>query len=447
MKAAHHADPQCIYCGSDREMSREDIVPFALGGRYASSEIICRDCNSYFGANVDCHITDWQLSLIARGCFALAGRGGTVPPYEVETTDGHQLTVSGGSVLRPKWRDVVIRQDARSFYFRAGTPTVEDAQQAIAGAIAKQTARQGRPPAITESRVDVAVRRDWDYLESVVEYDYHKQGRAIAKMAFHYLATRLERRFLLTRDFHSIMAFVRHGEHANHPRLCQPALPQELDPAAEPSMQHTLTLRCSRHLRSGICDVALFGVLRFTVVLSYSYEGPDLFRRLVVYPLRESWEEAAVADVAPVPARLILRTTEAEHRARHDRLEESVHALVEWLNIEGLCRHARETIPQALAAVEARKPHSALGTDAWLAAVADEFSTRSSPAGLLNFLGQPSRAAAEVLMGELQLSGYVSSFSVAEIDDRFARLIFLRLLVDALTAVAHSRCGRRGQVL
>jgi hypothetical protein len=437
----------CIYCGSGKEMSREDVIPYALGGRYASSDIICKDCNSYLGANVDCHITDWQLSLIARGCFGLAGHGGAIPSYDVETADGHSLTVLRGSVLRPKWRDVVVRQDASGFYFRAGTPTAEDAQRAIVDIIAKQTARLGRSPTIAESRVDVAVRRDWDLLESDVEYDYRKQGRAIAKIALHYLATRLERRFLLTRDFRSIMAFVRHGEHANHPRLCQPALPQELDPTAEPSMQYTLTLRCSRHLRSAICDVVLFEILRFTVVLSYSYEGPDLFRRLTVYPLEETWEETAAGDVAPVPARLILRTTEAEHRARYDRLEESVHALVEWLNVEGLCRHARETLPQALAAAGARAPRPILGSGAWLAAVADEFSNRSSPAGLLNFLGAPSHAAAEGLVGELQRSGCVSSSSVGEIDDRFARLIFVRLLADALTAVAHSRRGRRGQVL
>ena len=98
---------QCIYCGSGQQPSKEDVIPYAIGGRFSSSKIICRNCNSYFGREVDCHITNWHLSLIARDWFDLEGHGGGVPSYEVETKDGYVLTVGRKGDLRPKWRDVV----------------------------------------------------------------------------------------------------------------------------------------------------------------------------------------------------------------------------------------------------------------------------------------------------------------------------------------------------
>ena len=372
----------------------------------------------------------------ARSWFDLEGHGGSVPSYEVKTQDGQVLTVGRLGSLRPKWRDIVRREDGSSFYFSGGAPTEEAAREAIANVIARQTTRAGHPPTITESRVEVPVRREWRPFESDVVYDYRKQGRAIAKMALHYLATQLDRRFLLRRDFDPVVRFVRAGEHGKHPRLCQPAIPQELDPTVKPSIQHSLTLRCSRELRSAICDVALFGVLQYVVVLSYSYEGPDLFRRLTMYPLEERWEEGEAQDCSPVPAKLILNIDDNERKSRYDRLEEAVHSLVDWLNLYGFCHHIRETLPSAIAYASAESPLANSGMDTWLAAVADRFSDQSSPAALKHFLGEPSRLAAGILSAELLKHDTESSVSLDSLEEHFSRLVFIRLLVDALALVA-----------
>lgn len=421
----------CIYCGPGKPASKEHIIPQAIGGSYSSSDIICEECNSYFGREVDPHITNWHLSLIARDWFDLEGYSGIVPGYEVETEDGQLLTVGRKGTLRPKWRDVVKREDGKSFYFSAGTPTEEDAHQAIANTIARQTKLTGRPPNIAESRVTANTRRDWTPYEADVLYDYSKQGRAITKMALHYLAAQLDRRFLLTRDFDPIMRFVRYGEHACHPRFCQPAIPLELGDDAD-CIKHSLTLRCSRELRSAVCDVALFGVLRYSVVLSYSYEGPDLFHRLVESPLEKRWNEGPFDDVSPIPASLILNIDEAERRGRYARLERSVHQLVSWFNNYGFCHHIRETLPKVIQHVGTANQIVTGNVEAWIAAVADEFSDRSAPAALLHFLGEPSQIAAETLLAELQRFGVVTALSAAEIERRFAQLVFIRLLVDAL---------------
>jgi hypothetical protein len=434
----------CIYCGPGRASSEEHIVPRAIGGSFSRSDIICDECNAYFGGNVDYHIADWQLSLIARNWFDLEGYGGSVPSYEVKAEDGTLLTAERKGILRPKWRDIITRHDGKGFYFSGGAPTEAEARKTLANVIAKQTALAGQPPTIIENRVEVRVRREWKPFESDVVYDYSKQGRAIAKMALHYLATQLDRRFLLTRDFAPVMRFVRYGEHALHPRLCQPAIPQEWDRATTACVQHSLVLRCNRELRSAVCDVTLFGALRYSVVLSYSYEGPDLVRRLTEYPLEKRWEEGPAQGLSPVPARLILNIDEEERRSRYDRLEEAVHTLVDWLNHYGFCHHIRETLPRVIEHVSLSDRPADQGVESWLAAIADELSDRSAPAAVLHFSGEPSQVAAEVLFAELQRAGATAGLSSDAVEERFARLLFIRLLVDALALLVQSRGATKG---
>jgi len=428
---------ECIYCGSSKKPAKEHIIPYGIGGRFSSSEIICEGCNSYFGTNVDCHITNWQLSLIARNWFDLKGYRGGVPSYEVETEDGQVLVIERKGVIRPKWRDIVSKQDGNDFYFYGGAPTEQAAHEVIENVIRKQTKRAGRPPTIRRSRIEMYVRREWKPFESDVVYDYKKQGRAIAKMALHYLATQLDHRFLLTRDFDPVIRFVRYGEHGKHQPLCQPAIPQEISGDAKPCIQHSLTLRCGHELRSAVCDVTLFGVLRFAVVLSYSYEGPNLFRKLTEYPLEGRWEEGPAPGISPIPASLLLNISNEELKSRYDYLEKAVHALVGWFNLSGLCSYIRETLPEVIEHVNSRTLPINHGTTTWLAAVADEFSDCSSPAALLHFRGEPARTAAEIILAKLQEQVPRAATTFEDIEEAFARLVLIRLLVDALAQVVH----------
>lgn len=433
----------CIYCGPGKKASEEHVVPQAIGGSFSSSAIICKECNSYFGVQVDPHITNWHLSLIARDWFDLEGYGGKVPSYEVEASDGSLITVGRKGDLRPKWRDVVRKQEGNEFYFSAGTSTEAEAHAAIANIIARQTAIHGRAPTVAFSKVTCNTRREWEAFEADVEYDYAKQGRAIAKMALHYLATQLDRRFLRTRDFEPIMLFVRQGTHGNHPRLCQPAIPLEQDDGNPPDFAHSLALRCSHELRSAVCDVTLFGALQYSVVLSYSYEGPDLFRKLVEYPLEkrrnERRNEGPAPELTPIPARFVLNIDEDESRGRYRRLEEAVHELIDSLNRYGFCHYIRETLPRVIEYVNSLNALTNHNMDAWFAAVADEFSDQSSPAALLRFLGEPSQIAAEILFANLHRLGVTISLSVDDVETRFARLVFIRLLADALVRLIKRR--------
>jgi len=182
--------------------------------------------------------------------------------------------------------------------------------------------------------------------------------------------------------------------------------------------------------------VTLFGCLRFAVVLSYSYEGPDLYRRLTEYPLEGRWEECPATDLTPIPARRILGASGDEDRARHARLEEAVHTLVYWLNVQNFCRHIRKTLPAAIVAVNSNRTAESLNSDRWLAAVANEFSDRSAPAALFHLLGEPSRVAAGIIVPEFSRRTGKGLEGTSHVEDQFAKLVLVRLLVDALLLIA-----------
>jgi len=430
----------CIYCGPGKVASSEDVVPYAIGGRYSNSQIICRDCNSYFGASVDCHITDWHPVVVARIHFGLVGHSGDIPSYEVTTAQGQVLIVGRDGVPRSKWGDVTTYDNGRVFSFTGSVPTVAAGQKAIAGFVAKKEREFGRPPNIAVSEVRVHTHREWQDYQAEVTYDFRTQGRAIAKMALHYLATQLDSRFVRGSAFEGIRRFVRFGECPRHEPFCQPTPTVLLDARANPGARHTLTLRCSRECRSAVCDVTLFDILRFTVVLSYGYEGPDLFRRLVVHPLTGEWQEGGAVGESPTPAGLVLRSSEAELEARYARLGESVRALVDWLNYEGFSEYVRQTLPAAIAKECEALRTGCVGLDRWLPAVVNSFSNGSAPAALLRLPGAPARVAVGILVDELSREGVLPLPSESDLEERFTRLVLIRLLVDALSAVVRARC-------
>jgi hypothetical protein len=426
----------CIYCGPGKVASKEDVIPRAIGGRFSSSDIICRNCNSKFGSFVDHLITDWMPILKARHIFDLEGYSGTIAGYEVVTQDGQNLVVDRYERLRPKRAAPVKHEQGDSFEFITSAPSEEEALRAVDQYIARKTAEKGRPPLILEKNVKRIIHREWSDASSNVVYSLEEQGRAIAKMAFHYLATQLDRRFLQTRDFDAIRRFVQTGQLGKHASLCQHALTGTGPKFEAADIGHVLTLRCCHELRSAICDVTLFGALSWSVVLSWTYEGPDLYRRLTCAPLEKRYIETEI-DKIPMPASILMLADEAELDARFKQFHDSVVAFVQWLNLLGFLRYVRA----ALLRIMTELPNDLLrkqGLDTYLAALANRFSDASHPRILRRFLGEPSKLAAKTIQGEISRLGLASEVSTSEIEEEFSRLIYLRLVVDSLARlVAH----------
>lgn len=433
----------CIYCGPRKNASKERIVPQAIGGSYSSSDIICEECNSHFGAEVDSHIANWIPVVKVQNIFGLEGYSGNIPSYEVETSDGQRLVVDRFERLRPKRSAPLIDEKNGAFEFIATAPTEREAQQMVEQYLARRTAQAGRPPVIFEKDVTAMTHREWSDLTSDAEYYDEEHGRAIAKMAFHFLATQLDRRFLGTRDFDAITQFVRMGEQGKHASLAQLApFAREREFAGE-NLNHVLTLRGSRGLRSAVCEVTLFGAPDWAVVLSWNYEGLDLYRRLTC-DLEDGRCSIMEIDATPIPAAMLLQVDEAELDSRFERFEESVNTFVHYLSLWGFVRFVAASIRQIMNEIPKALLHNG-SIDVSLARLANRLSDGSHPRSLRRFLGLPSKVAAETIHQSLSQMGVASTLSVAEIEARFTRLIFLRLLANSLARLAAIRGSSSGE--
>ncbi|MFC2079521.1 HNH endonuclease [Candidatus Bipolaricaulota bacterium] len=432
----------CIYCGPGNPASKEHIVPQAIGGSYSSSDIICEECNSYFGAEVDPRITNWMPVVKARNIFGLEGYSGNIPSYEVKTGGGQKLIVDRYERLRPKRSAPLIDEKNGAFEFIATAHTEAEVLRMVEQYVARRTAQKGCPPVIFEKNVTAMTHREWSDLTSDAEYGDNEQGRAIAKIAFHFLATQLNRRFLGTRDFDAIRRFVRMGEKGQHASLAQLApFAREREFAGE-NLNHVLTLRCSRALRSAVCEVTLFGALDWGVVLSWNYEGPDLHRTLIC-DLEDGRCSITEIDATPIPAAMLMQVDEAELDNRFERFEESVNTFVHYLNLWGFVRFVAASIRRIMKEMpKALLQHGSV--DDCLARLANRFSDGSHPRSLRRFLGLPSKVAAETIHQSLLEMRVASTLSISEIEARFTRLIFLRLLADSIARLAAIRGASAG---
>ena len=78
---------RCMFClspfGERKVRSVEHVVPQALGGRLTTSDL-CKECNSYLGAEVDVTLTDHLFAKARRSELGLSGYSGKVPGNLIE---------------------------------------------------------------------------------------------------------------------------------------------------------------------------------------------------------------------------------------------------------------------------------------------------------------------------------------------------------------------------
>lgn len=100
---------QCYACGctpDPGEWSEEHVIPNALGGRWTSSRLLCRACNSDFGSKIDatlCRELGAPMNLLG-----LSRERGEVPNQVVQLEDGEYLRDAQGNL---RLRRPVIRED------------------------------------------------------------------------------------------------------------------------------------------------------------------------------------------------------------------------------------------------------------------------------------------------------------------------------------------------
>jgi hypothetical protein len=111
----------CIFCLQERQPSREDIFPVAIGGSMVTDRV-CADCNSILGTNADAPLCNHHSIMARRAELGLTGHSGKTPePFFHLLKQGKRTLVDDPS------RAVTIHQHptTRLAELRVSTKTTE----------------------------------------------------------------------------------------------------------------------------------------------------------------------------------------------------------------------------------------------------------------------------------------------------------------------------------
>lgn len=298
---------KCIYCGAKLRVDEpyEHIIPESIGGRSKSRHIVCETCNQALGSEIDSCLCDWDPVLWCRSVFLIPGKSGKVPHFYVTGPDGRKLCVGPG--LRPAFtpQPPSMEETSKSFRIVAPARTEAEARKRVKEVLRRKRERSGGVYSDLEAQWEIrkVTYAPVSQLHSEVVYDPAALGRAIAKTCLNFAALSLPNKLVLAPCFDPIRKYVAEGS-----RLT-PLRPVQLEyrpvlrlPRCNDSLAHRVALYCSNRTRSSVCILELFGKLRWVVVLSWNYEGPELGEILTEHPTRKG----AAYSIHPVPIEHIL---------------------------------------------------------------------------------------------------------------------------------------------
>src|ERR1700749_3061633 len=88
----------CYFCKTEllgNNISKEHILPNAIGGRLTSNQLMCRDCNSKYGDSIDAEFCNQFLSLSSM-LQIKKQRGEIVTLKNLSTKSGEKYNIVDG---------------------------------------------------------------------------------------------------------------------------------------------------------------------------------------------------------------------------------------------------------------------------------------------------------------------------------------------------------------
>ncbi len=276
---------KCLYCQTELEKavaSIEDIIPYSLsvdaGGRCRSENIVCRDCNGELGSQVDEALVDWLPCLLARCILHIPNHKGEVPTIKYSSPTGEQLSLS--SELESSIRTLTRQtsNEASSTSYQVIAPSLDEGRASANRIIKTKRARieRDRPNAGIQVACAQQKKRHDPLIEMIGQtLDVKRLSRAICKIAFELLATKLSPELVFSEQFSEVREFIRSDKLPYYGVPCQACSGDSTLPMADPFI-HRVIICCDGDTQISWGVVELFGHLRWRVALSMGFQGPNL---------------------------------------------------------------------------------------------------------------------------------------------------------------------------
>lgn len=95
---------RCIICGLEKNVSKEHIIPEAMGNKKFVTYKVCESCNNRLGTNVDSYLTDYIVIKLIRKELGLLGKDEKeikVFPSSASDTNGEKFVFRNDAPLKP----------------------------------------------------------------------------------------------------------------------------------------------------------------------------------------------------------------------------------------------------------------------------------------------------------------------------------------------------------
>ncbi|CAH0991007.1 hypothetical protein SIN8267_01108 [Sinobacterium norvegicum] len=275
----------CIYCKTEEfeqgRGSEEHAVLSSLGGRKASKSICCQKCNTALGNEIDEPLTE-GLRILSTFLGVVTGRGkdaATLKSYGTHNDKKFDL-LPGGRVQQSKVKiDREIDKENGVANISVSARNLEEAKNLLE----QQMKSFGK--SVKDFKFGEITERI-EYPESIsgtLDLGLVSQHRSIAKSALTYIATMISPERLRSGCFYQIIEYIvgdiEDLELAKMTTVKFPASPHISD------AQHRIIISASSERKIAIGLVELFGGLKFKVILTDCWEGPDLQKGYAVNPL------------------------------------------------------------------------------------------------------------------------------------------------------------------
>ena len=292
----------CYVCGveiSKGNWALEHVLLNSIGGRLKSRDLICRDCNSSFGHEIDDVLAE-QLKIFANQLH-ISREDGEEPPHVYGMTEGGERISfdPGGKPVRVK-PEISVDSAGKEVRIQIKARNISEARKVLNGLKRKY------PNIDVEEVLKQAVPQS-EYINDMVvlgmQFGGDEAFRSITKSAANFFILRGGDRHWIEH----LLPYIKNGG-PKHVVWFFNDHDEEFEGKSNEQVVHGLVLRGDPSERVLWCYVELFNAVRYIVLLNDDYQG-DSITEQYVFDVLEA-REIQLSNILNVDRMKILQLVE-----------------------------------------------------------------------------------------------------------------------------------------
>lgn len=254
-------DSICFTCRQPKKLTSEHIIPQSLGGR-RKAKLYCKECNDFFGREIDNEIAK-QFGPLATILKIKRDRGKPQSVELEEAKNKDRLSFDGYTLTR---KDPIVEI------------TIDDNGKTLKSADIRARSKKELMEIIKSLQVKYELPHDFQIFEEdrrgPTDLNLSTQPgnklikRAIAKMAYNLLCIKAPTTYVLSPPLDDIRSYIQSG-YGNDMACANFINTQFMTDYTRPL--HKIHVSFNRDDKIVVGYVSLFGMFRFTILLSYSF--------------------------------------------------------------------------------------------------------------------------------------------------------------------------------